>query len=197
VFNGRESDQDRYDFDFRPLDSYGARFSLAASPHLVLSASYGWLKSPEELEPDVSQDRLGASLLFHGGRGSREFSAGIVYGGNRHSDHPGFEHSLVMESTLRWGERSSMFGRLTWVQKSASDLAVANLPEDSRFDIYHLSLGTSYRLFRLGPGALALGLRGSVSVIPRSLEPSYGSRTPAGITLFLRAMPGTPGSDHR
>ena len=44
LFNGREPDEDRYDFDFHPLDSYGVRLSVNPTPHWALSTSYGCLE---------------------------------------------------------------------------------------------------------------------------------------------------------
>ena len=52
LFNGREPDEDRYDFDFGALDSYGVRLSVAPTPHWAVSASYGYLTQPEGLHPD-------------------------------------------------------------------------------------------------------------------------------------------------
>ena len=60
-FNGREPDDERYDFDFRPLDSYSGRISVNPTPSLSFQASYGYLKSPEELHPEESVHRLTAS----------------------------------------------------------------------------------------------------------------------------------------
>ena len=38
-------------------------------------------------------------------------------------------------------------------------------------------------------GSIGLGVRGSVNVIPAALEPSYGTRTPGGFSVFLRFRP--------
>jgi hypothetical protein len=190
VFNGREPDEDRTDFDFRPLDSYGGRLTINPSPHLALSAWYGFLESPEGLEAEISQDRIGASLLFHRASGSREWSAGIVYGANHPSDRSGFQHSMLVESTLRMSQRSSLFGRLSWVQKSGHDLEVPGVAPGQDFNVTTLTLGGNRDLFILGGTSVGLGGRGSVSVIPAGLEPSYGTRTPAGVAVYLRLVPG-------
>ena len=46
-FNGREPDQNRWDFDLRPFDSFSLRLSAAPDPHVALQVSYGYLASPE------------------------------------------------------------------------------------------------------------------------------------------------------
>lgn len=64
-FNGREPDENRYDFDFRAPDSYSARLSFNPTEALSFQVSYGYLKSPEEIEPDVSVQRITASALYN------------------------------------------------------------------------------------------------------------------------------------
>ena len=188
VFNGREPDEERTDFDFRPLDSYGARLSVNPDERWAMSASYGYLKSPEELEPGVSQDRVGASIMHVQPTGTGHLSLSLVYGANRHSGDDAFEPSIVFESNVHAG-RNIFFGRATFVQKDAEDLAVP-IPGDPAFSIYSLSLGYIREVGRVGQASFGLGGRIGASLVPRDLEPYYGSRTPAGIALYLRVMPG-------
>ena len=84
LFNGREPDEDRYDFDFHALDSYGVRLSAVPSPHWALSASYGYLREPEALRPE-DQRRVGVSVLhtIRLGR-EREWASALIYGANKH-----------------------------------------------------------------------------------------------------------------
>src|SRR5262249_32481223 len=51
VFNGREPDQHRWDFDFARLDSFSGRVWFKPTEHWEFQASSGRLTSPEELEP--------------------------------------------------------------------------------------------------------------------------------------------------
>src|SRR5262249_5920402 len=46
-FNGREPDEDRYDFDLRVPDSFSVRLSLNPSANWSGQISYGFLKTPE------------------------------------------------------------------------------------------------------------------------------------------------------
>src|SRR5256885_15615564 len=65
IFNGREPDEDRTNFDYagRALDSYSSRLSVNPGAHWTLSAWYAYLKSPEALHPEESLHRLGAAAL--------------------------------------------------------------------------------------------------------------------------------------
>lgn len=201
LFHGREPDEDRYDFDFGALDSYGGRITVNPGPGWSLAASYGYLKSPEELHPAENQHRLGASVLRAGrlGRGG-DWAAALVYGANRHTA-PGapageFEHSLLLEANAELGARNSVFGRLEWVQKSAEELVVPGLPPGTRVDIGALALGYLREVARYAGAGLDLGVRGSINFVPAALEPTYGTRTPAGLALYLRLRPLALAPDH-
>ena len=61
IFTGREPDEDRYDFDRPRFDSYSGRLSWNPTQNLAMQVSYGYIKSPEALEPDlndIAQRRL-------------------------------------------------------------------------------------------------------------------------------------------
>lgn len=203
LFHGREPDEDRYDFDFGALDSYGGRITVNPSPGWSLAASYGYLKSPEALHPEENQHRIGASVLYAGGLGQGHWAAALVYGANRHTGpgaSGGFEHSLLLEANAELGSRNSVFGRLEWVQKSAEELVVPGFPADARFDVGGLVLGYLREVARYAGAGLDLGVRGSLDVVPAGLEPTYGTRTPAGLALYLRVRPlalgAHPGMSH-
>jgi hypothetical protein len=61
VFNGREPDQNRWGFQPLRLDSWSTRLSLNPARDLALQVSYGYLHSPEQLDPGQQQRRLTAS----------------------------------------------------------------------------------------------------------------------------------------
>src|SRR5262249_33652192 len=64
VFNGREPDENRWDFDPIVLDSYSGRATFNPDSNWSFTAGYGFLKNPEALEPAVSLHRLTASALY-------------------------------------------------------------------------------------------------------------------------------------
>jgi hypothetical protein len=194
LFNGREPDEDRYDFDFHALDSYGARLSVNPTPHWALSASYGYLKQPEALQPEENQRRLGASVL-HTVRLGREgdWASGLIYGGNKHvmpdaGDTGRWEHSLIAESNLQLDAANSVFGRVEYVRKGAEELVLPGAP-DQEFDIGTFSLGYVREFASYRGATVGLGARGALNLVPRSLEGVYGNRTPVGLALFLRVRP--------
>src|SRR6185437_12743366 len=63
-FTGREPDQNRFDFDRARFDSTSVRASYNPDEHWSLQASWGYLKSPEQLDPAVNETRYTASATY-------------------------------------------------------------------------------------------------------------------------------------
>jgi hypothetical protein len=189
VFNGREPDAERTDFDFRRLDSYSARATVNPSAAWSLSASVAYLASPEELHPDDSERRFAVSAM-HGRRFGRagQWSSAVGFGGNEHA-HGGLEPSFLAESNLDLDARNSVFGRAEYVRKSGEDLVLAGVPDDAEFSVGALSLGYVREVASLGWMSAGVGVRGAVNFVPAALESAYGSRTPTGWSVYVRLRP--------
>ena len=194
LFNGREPDEDRYDFDFHPLDSYGARLSVNPTPHWALSGSYGYLKQPEALKPDENHHRVGTSILHTVRLGRQgDWASALVYGANKHvttGEVAGsWEHSLIAESNLQFDEANSVFGRVEYVRKSGEELSLPGPLLNREFDIGTFSLGYVREFAGYRGATLGVGARAAINLVPGALESVYGGRTPIGLALFLRVRP--------
>lgn len=179
AFNGREPDARRTDFDFRQIDSYGVRVAANPGPRWSLSAWYAYLDTPEELHPDESIHRYGAAALTAQG----PFNAALVWGANAKLGGA-VSHSLLAEADLDLSRGHYVFTRVEYVRKSAEELGVAA----GVFDIGSMVLGY-LKAWGVGRGEWGLGVRGSVGLVPASLEGEYGSRTPVGGAVYARWRP--------
>lgn len=201
AFNGREPDQNRWDFDPIKLDSYSSRITWNPSAGWSLSAGYGYLRSPEALHPEMSMHRVTASLL-NGMRigADGQVASTLIWGANKHSGEPQLSHSLLAESEAILDRKSTLFGRAEWVQKSAEDLVLdvgsngipaglTGFPASRRFDVATTEIGYIRELMRTHWATVGLGAAGTVNYVPSPLEPFYGSRTPLGLFVFLRLRP--------
>jgi hypothetical protein len=201
LFNGREPDEDRYDFDFGPLDSYGARVSFAPTTHWSVAASYARLEEPEALHPEDDQQRLGASVLHTVRLGAQgEWASAVVYGANRHigpeDAEGGWTHSILAESNLQLDGANTVFGRLEYVRKSGAELSLPDPLLGQQFDLANLSLGYVREFAGYRGSTFGAGVRAAIGLVPRALSPVYGSRTPAGVAVFLRVRPGLLAGSH-
>lgn len=194
LFNGREPDQHRYDIDLRRLDSYSGRITVNPDSHWSVEGSYAFLKSPEELEPDVSQHRVTAAVLYDRAVGTHgDWSTSLIYGANKSTDAHSLSNSGLLESNVTLDRHNSIFGRVEVVQKSAADLAVSDLPDfatdEPRYSVAAFALGYMRELVTGRAGSLGLGAQGTVNTIPQPLRPYYGTQTPLGLGVFLRYRP--------
>ncbi|MFL5604889.1 MAG: hypothetical protein ACJ8AD_00455, partial [Gemmatimonadaceae bacterium] len=194
VFNGREPDQHRFNFDPITLDSYSGRVTYQPTSELSFTGGYGFLRSPEALNPGESMHRITASILSGSTLGAEgQWAASAVWGANEHSTRPGMSHAVLLEAEAVLDARNSVFGRAELVQKTAEEL-VLDTPQygfasEEHFRVGALSLGYIRDLARFGRGTLGIGGMGTVNLVPSALEPAYGSRTPLGAMVFLRVRP--------
>jgi hypothetical protein len=202
VFNGREPDDNRWNFDPIRLDSYSGRLTVNPTERWSLTAGYGYLKSPEQLNPDESMHRITAAAL-HGARlgADGQWASAFIWGANKHGTQPNWSHSFLAESDAILDTHNTLFGRAELVQKSAEDLVVTNpvvtssgavlpgFPPSQNFNVGALQLGYIRELARTHWATIGLGAAGTLNFVPASLEPYYGSRNPTGAFIFLRLRP--------
>jgi hypothetical protein len=183
VFNGREPDQYRWDFDPLRLDSYAGRLSLNPTPDWALQVSYGYLHSPEELTPQQSQHRLTASAVYNHPLAHGNWQTTLAWG--RNYDEPGHRlDGFLLESALNLG-RHTFFGRAENVQKD--DLFTPpSLFAGDVFRVCELTFGYVYDLPVARHLALGLGVQGVVDFVPAAIAPAYGGDNPTGYMPFLR-----------
>jgi hypothetical protein len=187
-FNGREPDEYRYDFDLRVPDSFSGRLTLNPGDSLSMQVSYGFLRSPEAREPDVSVHRATASAsLVVGLGGGGTWATTAACGANLSSGEPATA-GYLLESEADLGQ-DIVFGRLQYAQKTGRDLALAEEYERRRFHLGSLSLGYVREIGPFGSLAAGFGIVGSLDVIGDDLAPYYGTRLPVGGMVFARLRP--------
>ena len=193
AFNGREPNEERWDYDRMKLDSWSGRLTMNPGPAWSVSLGYGYLDSPEALSPEESQHRLVAAILHGKPLGAEgQWSTTVVYGANKTSDH-GRSHSIGFESEAILDARNTLFMRSEWAQKSAHDLALDDAPYNfdphEKLPVSSVSLGYIRELGRARGATLGVGAMGTANFVPSSLSDIYGSRSPLGAVVFLRVRP--------
>jgi hypothetical protein len=189
VFNGREPDEDRWDIDLAPLDSFAGRLWFAPSPALMLQVSAGHLSDAEpshDADGRVDVNRVTASATHHHQAPPRRLWASTFAWGLNSEDGE-TSNALLAESTLTLDERDTWFGRFEIAGKSAHDLDVPGT--DEIFTVAKLQAGYVRYLkpWRgLNPG---FGAGVSAGIVPTALEPTYGSRVNLGIAVFATLRP--------
>jgi hypothetical protein len=194
VFNGREPDESRWNFDRIILDSYSGRLTVNPATNWSLSAAYAYLKSPETQDPTQSLHRITASAMYGTPLGSDgEWTTSFVYGANKMPSLPNLSNSLLLESEAVVDGKNTAFGRLERVQKSADELVLDvppfGFPPGREFGVGAATLGYIREIVGFSGATIGLGVSGTLNVVPAALTGAYGSRTPVGGLVFLRLRP--------
>jgi hypothetical protein len=192
IFNGREPDETRTDFDYegRSLDSYAARLTWNPSANWSLSGSWAYLKSPDAAAPDESMRRTALSVLSaHAFSSGAQLNTAFVFGANRHEFAGHLEPSYLAESSLQLGGIHNLFARAEYVRKDGEELALGPAGPEGEFDVMALTAGYLVELGGTGPLRAGIGARASVNLLPSALAPTYGSATPTGFAVYIRLAP--------
>jgi hypothetical protein len=189
VFNGREPDDQRADFDLGALDSVAGRLWWLPTPRLALQVSAARLAEAEADEhggPAIDVTRATASATYHGMvRDGGVWATTIAWGRNVEAGQG--SNAFLAETSLTLRDRDTWFGRFETVKKTAHDLAVAET--DDGFFVAKLQGGytrylTTWRSLKPGVGG---GL--SVGLVPEALQDAYGSRANPGFGVFFTLRP--------
>jgi hypothetical protein len=132
VFNGREPDEDRHNFDLARLDSYSGRFWFLPTDRWAVQVSASHLKDGEQTAVDVPPEnvnRVTTSARYH-----RRLESGgtwattITWG--RNGDHVHDTNALLAESAIDVGQASTFFARGEIVGKTRDDLVLPALADE-------------------------------------------------------------------
>ena len=182
IFNGREPDQARWDFDPLRLDSASARLSFNPGEEWALQVSYGFIKSPEQLEPDVNQHRITASAIYDKKLEHGNWQTTLAWGRNMQA--PGeTTNAYLLESAIGWYAHT-LFARAENDEKNELFLSGHPLAGQS-FSVAKFTLGYVYDIPVGEHVSLGLGVAGSITALPSRLEPYYGSN-PGSTMVFTR-----------
>lgn len=182
AFNGREPDQFRWNIETRKFDSYSGRVTWNPALEWSMQVSYGYLASPEQLEPDVAVHRTTASVSHSRSFGDAHWDTTLAMGINRENqeNHPGW----LLESNYHFSSPYSVFGRAEYLR--TDHLFEAPSPHAGQeFGIGKLSLGATRELGNAGPLAFAIGGLVSVYSVPNAIKADYGS-DPTSVMIFLQ-----------
>jgi hypothetical protein len=184
LFNGREPDQNRWGFDPLRLNSASGRITWNPTGDLSFQASYGFIRSPEQLEPAVNQHRITASATYNRKLDHGNWQTTLAWG--RNVDHPGTtSDAWLIESAVGWYQHT-VFARAENVGKDDLFAPGAALP-GRLFSVSKFTLGYIYDVPVAEDLSLGFGGLASIYGLPSDLKPDYGA-SPTSYMLFVRAM---------
>jgi hypothetical protein len=188
IFTGREPDENRYGFDQPRFDSYSGRISWNPSKNLALQVSYGYIKSPEEPEPEVNIHRTTASAIYNLPLGPDiNWSNTFVWGQNNATGE-GKTESFLIESNYQRG-RDTVYLRWERVEKSGHELVLEPPDESQIFPIGGYTIGYVRDLSHGNGVDVGLGTQFTFNDRPDRLDRYYGDDLAYAFQFFLRIRP--------
>lgn len=183
VFRGREPDQDRWDMEAPGLDSGSVRLSLNPTKNWALQASFGYLHSPEQLEPDVDTRRTTVSASFNRPFPNANWQTTLAWG--RNDNIPGkILDGFLLESTLVFRHQHTFFSRFERVAKD--ELFTESSPlHGEKFTVNKMTLGYIFDFLVWKHVKWGIGSSLDLNILPESLKSSYGDM-PLGYMIFVR-----------
>jgi hypothetical protein len=184
-FTGREPDEDRYDIERPRMDSTAVRASWNPAENWSLQLSWADVESPEQLEPDVNEERLSASVLY--GRSledGRSWSATLAFG-HKNPNEGESTDALALEASYVPTRDWQVFARAEWIETH-------ELGEDHEdvHEVGKLSVGLRREFPLTARIRLGLGALYTLNSIDRALRPSYGG-SPDGAMVFAQFVAGS------
>ncbi len=190
-FKGREPDEHRFNIEKPTINSYSIRLSCNPTSNIALQASYAFLKSPEQLHPDINTQKYILSAIYNKPFGRNNLQASAIIGINRDRpvnpllDGPGDTlPAFLLEATMEIHKKNMIFSRLEVIQKDDLITPPNNLVNNI-FTVEKFTLGyihewvTNYHI-KWGIGGLV-----DFPLVPRTIKPYYDN-TPCYM-IFLQA----------
>jgi hypothetical protein len=195
LFNGREPNENRYDFEAASWDSRSVRFSFAPNRNWTMQISHGLLRNPEALEPGATH-RTTASISYNRAFAQGSWATSLFWGRN-HENHTANRtfnlNGYTAESTVNFRDRNYFYTRLELADKNEllrpADRSMLGITQDHpSFRVGAYTLGAERDIWTTKK--ISMGMGGDVTFYskPATLDPIYGKR-PTSYRLFLRLRP--------
>ena len=191
-FYGREPDENRWNFDFGPMDSWSTRLSVYANKNWAGQVSVGRLHHPEELHSgDVV--RTTASLHYIRPKSQKNsWATSLIWGQDYKTDEGHAINTVTAETVIPFLRNNFITGRYEWSQR---DELFANNPRlaaqvtretgDPAFQVNAFTAGYTRDVALFRNVQTGIGANVSTYVIDAALQPYYGAH-PWGINMFVR-----------
>ena len=202
VFNGREPDENRYNFEFHAWDSRSVRLSFVPNNNWSMQLSHSFLRNPEALEPGTTH-RTTASISYNKPFRHGNWATSLIWGRNHENHGPNQIFNLngyIVESTLNFFRRNYVYTRLELTDKNEllrpeDRLRLGIVQDHPSFRIGAYTFGGERDLWNAERFSLAIGGDVTFYSKPSVLDVIYGNH-PTSYRVFLRLRPSKMSMEH-
>ena len=186
-FYGHEPGENRWNFQFGPMDSWASRLTWLPLPNWQAQVSTGRIHHPEAINPG-DEERTTASMEY----ASDERSASLIWGRDYKTAGRYAVNAITAEGVMPVARRNLLTGRYEWSQRDelfADEPALeSTLPR--WFDISAYTAGYTREIGTWHSADFGIGANGTVygmgdTPAHNALTNIYGDR-PWGASVYLR-----------
>ena len=178
-FYGAEPNENRWNIDSGPIDSWSTRLWFFPSKNWAAQVSMGRLHNPERFENN-DQVRSTGSLAYTRNLAAGDWSSTFIWGRNHNTESHHNGNSYVLESVLPISKYNLITGRAELVDK---DELFGHEGANYRIGAYTVGYTRDFPLFpHIQSG---IGANIELYTLPDAIKVAYGSR-PLGGNVFLR-----------
>ena len=190
-FYGTEPDENRWNFDWGPMNSYSGRLSVFPSKNWMAQVSAGRITKPErQAEGDIV--RTTASLHYTRPMSDgNAWSTSFIWGRNHDTFTQHNLNSYLLESVYPLAKKDFFTGRIELVDKDelfANDPTLERQLEQtagSTFRVQAYTFGYTRDIGMFKNVEAGLGTNVTAYAIPSAIKPYYGDH-PWGANIYLR-----------
>jgi hypothetical protein len=191
-FHGREPDENRWNIDWGPMDSWSARLSVFPSKNWSAQFSAGRLQDPEASHPG-SVVRTTASVEYAKPMPGRNWWAtSVVWGQNYKLDERRRTNAVLGETVVPFRRLNFVTGRFEWSQRDElfeydEELAhrIERATGRTTFDVSAFTVGYTRDVPLFRNVQTGIGANVTSYVVASELKPYYGEH-PWGMNVFVR-----------
>jgi hypothetical protein len=191
-FRGKEPNENRWNIDMGPIDSWSSRLTWQPNSNWVAQVSGARIHRPETIHVD---DVVRATASLHYTRpvpGTQGWSSSLIWARNYKTIGKYATNSVLAETVVPLKRHNLFTARAEWSQRDElfeydHDLAHELFEKTGKraFNVGALTLGYTREFGSMGPVRAAAGFNVTTYSIAAALQPFYGSR-PVGASVFLR-----------
>ena len=189
-FYGTEPNENRWNIDYGPINSWSTRLSVFPSPNWMAQVSVGRIAKPEDQEPgDVV--RSTASIHYTRPMQGSSWSTSLIWGRNHQTLNHRNLNSYLLETVVPYRKKNFFTGRIELVDK---DELFSDQPDvEERLD---RTVGSTFRIGAYTAGYtrdigvfhnMETGIGANVTAysLPAAIQPYYGGH-PVSVNIFAR-----------
>lgn len=177
AFNGTEPEPSKVDLPLGTLNSYAGRLIYEFSDNVSAMASAGYFKEPESHDPTLDkvyhysasvyvQHHLSSGWMFHDA---------FIFGVVNNYDHISALRSFLYEFWLHSESPSNYWGRIEFVERSASQLGITTAADPLKpRGVTALTAGYTYDILKFENSKFGLGASVTKNISPSEFRDSYG-----------------------